>query len=210
MTNDDLILFVDSQFISPYAMVVFVALHEKGLPFKIEKVDLVARDNYQASYVNLSVTSRVPTLVHGQYSLSESSAITEYLDEAFPGVPLYPQALQDKARARQIQAWLRSDLAALRDERPTETVFYGAQQPALSEAGEQAAHKFLSAVEPMLTNSSGSLFDNWSVVDVDLTVMIHRLLRAGDSVPDRVAAYAKHQWRRPTVLRWLEQSSPPI
>jgi glutathione S-transferase len=35
-------LYVDSQFASPYAMSVFVCLHEKGLPFDVETVDLSA------------------------------------------------------------------------------------------------------------------------------------------------------------------------
>jgi glutathione S-transferase len=50
----------------------------------------------------------VPLLVDGGFSLSESSAITEYLDEVYPGAPLYPRDPQARARARQVQAWLRS------------------------------------------------------------------------------------------------------
>jgi len=36
-------LFVDTQFASPYAMSVFVALREKGLDFELSTVDLAAQ-----------------------------------------------------------------------------------------------------------------------------------------------------------------------
>ncbi|MBZ4236647.1 hypothetical protein LAM40_24460, partial [Mycobacterium tuberculosis] len=78
------------------------------------------------------------------FALSESSAITEYLDERFAPPEwerIYPHDLQKRARARQIQAWLRSDLMPIREERSTAVVFDGAKMPDLSEAGRQSAEK---------------------------------------------------------------------
>ncbi len=71
----------------------------------------------------MSSQLHLPTLVHGDFALVESSAIAEYLEEAFPGAVLYPENLRDRARARQFQAWLRSDLMPLREERPTSVMF---------------------------------------------------------------------------------------
>lgn len=93
MTASNLLLYVDSQFASPYAMSVFVALHEKGLPCEMQTIDLAARANQESRYLATSLTGRVPTLLHNGFALSESSAITEYLDEAFPSVPVYPADL---------------------------------------------------------------------------------------------------------------------
>jgi len=70
-------LYVDSQFTSPYAMSVFVALHEKGMDFQMITVDLAASENQGKTYALLSQTQRVPTLVEGDFAVSESSAITE-------------------------------------------------------------------------------------------------------------------------------------
>jgi len=111
---DPLRLYVDAQFASPYAMSVFVALHEKGLPFEMATVDLGALEHRAAGFSDLSLTQRVPTLLHGDFALSESSAITEYIDEVFPGTALYPSEPRSRARARQLQAWLRSDLMQVR------------------------------------------------------------------------------------------------
>ena len=112
-------LYVDANFASPYALVAFVSLIEKGLEFEIEPLDLAAHANHDPNFARTSITRRVPTLIHDNFALSESSAICEYLDETFPGTRLYPTDPHDRARARQIQAWVRSDLMPIRDERPT-------------------------------------------------------------------------------------------
>ena len=145
-----LLLYVDAQFASPYAMSAFVALHEKQVSFELQAVDLSANANHKASYATTSLTRRVPTLVHDGFALSESSAITEYLDAAFEGVPLYPTGMQTRARARQVQAWLRSDLMPVRQERSTEVVFYGAEKPPLSLEAQAAAEKLFSVAEALV------------------------------------------------------------
>lgn len=210
MKHEPLRLYADSQFASPYAMSAFVALHEKGLPFEIVTVDLAASENHAAGFASMSLTRRVPTLLHGDFSLSESSAITEYIDEVFPGTPLYPVDLRNKARARQVQAWLRSDLMPIRQERSTEVVFYGAKRPPLSAAARESAQKLFSAAELLLPRGSENICGQWSIADVDLALMLNRLVLNGDSVPERLAAYAKQQWLRPTVQLWVNQRRPPL
>ncbi len=119
-----MLLYADSQFTSPYAMSVFVALKEKQLPFEIKALDLAAGANNDPDYARTSVTQRVPTLIDGDFALSESSAITEYLDQVYPDPPIYPADRRQLARTRQVQAWLRSDFMPIRLERSTTTIFY--------------------------------------------------------------------------------------
>ena len=105
---------------------VRIALAVKGLPVEMHYVHLLKEGGQQRlpDYRLLNPSQLVPTLVDGDFSLSESSAICEYLQDRFGGAPLYPQDAQARARVRQVQAWLRSDLMALRSERSTEVVFY--------------------------------------------------------------------------------------
>ncbi len=201
-------LYVDSQFASPYAMSAFVALHEKGLSFEVSPVDLGAHENQSPAFAQRSLTRRVPTLQHGEFHLSESSAITEYLDEAFPDTPLYPTEIHDKARARQVQAWLRSDLMPIRQERSTEVVFYGLKKPPLSPAARESVDKLVSAAEWLLPAGVDHLFGTWCIADVDLALMLNRLAFNGDPLPERLVRYAQLQWRRPTVQRWVNQTRP--
>jgi glutathione S-transferase len=205
-----MLLYVDANFASPYALVAFVSLIEKGLDFEIEPLDLAARANYVPTFARTSITRRIPTLIHDGFALSESSAICEYIDETFDGTPLYPTDPRNRARARQVQAWVRSDLMPIRDERPTFVVFNGAQRPALSEAARDAAERLFSAAMSLLDGRTDYLFGAWSIADVDLAMMLQRLIVLGDPVPQRLVDYATHQWRRPSVQQWVQKKRPPL
>ena len=189
-------------------MSAFVALTEKGLSFELVPVNLAAHENRAADFAATSLTQRVPTLVHGGFSLSESSAIAEYVNDVFPGVALYPAELQARARARQVQAWLRSDLIPIRQERSTEVVFYGSKAEPLSAAAQSAADKLFAAAAALLSTDSAYVCGQWSIADVDLALMLNRLVQNGDAVPERLAAYASQQWQRPSVQRWVNLKRP--
>lgn len=210
MTLSSLHLHVDAQFASPYVMSVFVALTEKAQDFEMSTLDLDAGANRTDAYARLSLTARVPTLQHGALALSESSAITEYLDDILPGARLYPQDPAQRARARQVQAWLRSDLLPIREERNTQVVFYGARKLPLSAAAEVCAQRLFAAAEQLLPHGADHLFGQWSIADTDLALMINRLALHGDAVPERLAIYARKQWQRPSVQRWLQLERPPL
>ena len=210
MSQGPLHLYVDSLFTSPYAMSVFVALREKGLAFETLTLDLDAGQNQAADYVQRSLTQRVPTLVDGDFALSESSAITEYLDQAYPETSLYPADVQQRARARQVQAWLRSDLLPIRQERSTLVVFCGQKRPPLSAEAQAAATKLISAAQALLADNREYLCGQWSIADVDLAVMLNRLILNGDAVPAQLVAYAQRQWQRPSVREWVELRRPAL
>jgi len=210
MPPADLHLFVDTQYASPYAMCVYVALLEKGPAFRISTVDLAASAQKEPGYAATSLTQRVPTLVHGGFALSESSAIVEYIEDVFEGPPLYPAEVRARARARQVQAWLRSDLMPIRQERSTEVVFYGESRPRLTAEGRAAAGKLFAAAQSLLASGADNLFGDWSIADVDLALMLNRLVMNGDEVPERLAAYARRQWARPSVMSWVGQQRPPL
>lgn len=203
-------LYVDHLYTSPYAMSVFVTLCEKSLAFDTLTVDLDAAQQHTADFAQLSLTQRVPTLVEGDFALSESSAITEYLEQAYPQTPVYPADPKQRARARQVQAWLRSDLLPIRQERSTMVVFYGQKMPPLSPDVEAAAAKLISAAHTLLAGNSPYLFGEWSIADVDLAVMLNRLILNGDSVPAALVEYAQRQWQRPSVQAWVQQQRPAL
>ena len=203
-------LYVDSQFTSPYAMSVFVALIEKGIDFDMSTVDLQALENQTDAYAALSQTQRVPTLLDGDFALSESSAITEYLENAYPQVPIYPQDVRLLAKARQVQAWIRSDLLPIRQERSTLVVFYGEKSGPLSPTANTAACKLFQAAQALLKDCTEYLFSEWSIADVDLALMLNRLIHNDDAVPPVLVEYAQRQWQRPSVKAWATLRRPPL
>ena len=210
MRDQKIILWSDSNFFSPWVMSVYVALHEKGLPFTLKCVDLDSAEHRQSAYGAISLTHRVPTLQIEDFQLSESSAICEYLEERFPAPDyerLYPQECEKRAKIRELQAWLRSDFMALRQQRPTDVVFAAARYQPLDKAGLCAAEQLIAAVERLLPVGQQNLFGEWSIADTDLAVMLNRLVLHGDAVPQRIADYAHFQWQRASVQLWLGESA---
>ena len=213
MENRKLKLYIGADHVSVFAMSAFVALKEKQLSFELVTVDLKSRENYRASYRDLSLTCKIPTLVHDDFALSESSAIAEYLDELCPGhKKLYPQGLQQRARARQLQAWLRSDLLVVRKERPFDLVYFGKKNTALSDEAQAAVERLLFVADYLLEEGAEHLFGDWSIADTDLAIMLNRLVANGDPVPVRLQAYVRRQWDRDSVRAWMdiERKAPAI
>jgi glutathione S-transferase len=209
---DPLILYVDGFWNSPYALSVFVCLTEKGLRFETREVRLHEREQLAPAFQTRSVTGRVPVLEHGSFRLSESSAIVEYLEETFPPpehTSIWPSTRNGRARARQIMAWLRSDLMPIRDERPTSTIFYAPSRAPLSTAGQTAAAKLIAAASAFIPEGRTSLFGTFTIADVDLAMMLKRLIANGDPVPPHLRDFVAAQWERPSVRAFVERRRPP-
>ena len=200
-------LYVDSNYLSPYAMSVFVGLREKGLSFDTILINFDKAENYAPQYTGFSTSLRVPAINDKGFRLCESSAICEYLEDCYSGVALYPQNPADKAKAREIQAWLRSDLMPIREERTTDYVFRKPRVLALSAKAKVAADKLFLAAEQLIPLGSNSLFTQWSIADTDLALMLNRLIFAGDPVPARLVEFATFQWQRPSVQEWVKLAS---
>jgi glutathione S-transferase len=213
MESTKLKLYVGADFVSAFAMSAFVALKEKQLSFELVTLDLKARDNYQASYRDLSLTCKIPTLIHQGFALSESSAIAEYLEEVAPGHNrLLPLDIKQRARARQLQAWLRSDLLVIRKERPADLIYFGKKDTPLSDDALAAVDRLFFVVDRLLEGGAEHLFGDWSIADTDLAIMLNRLVANGDQVPSRLAAYVHRQWDRDSVRAWMdiERAAPAI
>ncbi len=206
-----LTLYAETLWISPYVFSSFVALRAKGLAFEIAEVSLLDLAHREPAYRDRSVTARVPTLEHDGFSVSESSAIAEYLEETFPGpAHLFPAAPRDRARARQLMAWFRSDLAALREERSTASMIYEHATAPLSTPAAADADKLLRVTDALLPADGGPLFGAWCLADAELAFMLHRLILNGDPVPGRVRTYATLELGRPAARAFMEHQRPKI
>ena len=94
---------------------------------------------------------------------------------------------------------------------PTPTIFY--HQPVstpLSEAAQTASRKLYSAASELLGYGGDNLCGDWSIADVDLALMLNRLIMNGDQVPLPLVRYAGAQWERPSVQDWVRRERPPL
>lgn len=83
---------------------VRLALYEKELPFENTEVNLRDREHLAPAYLALNPNGVVPTLLHDDVAIIDSSVILEYLEEVFPEVQLGESTPAGRAALR---AWLR-------------------------------------------------------------------------------------------------------
>ncbi len=79
---------------------VRLVLAEKKLPYDSQLLNLQNGDQFNPDYLKLNPKAVVPTLEDHGVVYVESSLIIEYLDDAYPQVPLKPTAATDRFRMR--------------------------------------------------------------------------------------------------------------
>lgn len=209
-----LVLHSDAFFISPYVLSSFVALTEKKLTFSLKEVSLHAGAHRTAESRARAPIAKVPVLEHDGWFVSESLAIAEYIAETFPfpvhPARLFPEDLRQRAHCRQVMSWVRTDMEALREDRPTTTVFYPSERTKkpLTERGRAAADQLVGVAGAMIGEGKTTLFDAWCIADAELGLMLQRLHANGDALPPRLARYADAQWARPSVRSFVELARP--
>jgi glutathione S-transferase len=82
---------------------------ENRLPLQTQVVDLFTGEHLQPPYAALNPNLLVPTLVDGEFVLTENSAILKYLAVKFDS-PAYPKDVQARARVDERMAWTSTQL----------------------------------------------------------------------------------------------------
>jgi glutathione S-transferase len=201
-------LYVDGFFVNQFDASCFVALTEKGLEFQIGR-GLLTTGSFPAALSKITGLPRVPALQHGDFWLTESSAIAEYLDEVFPPpayAPLIPSEIRRRARARQIMSFVRSDMWMLRNERPWWMTVYPATPEPLSADARRDAMELVELADKLL--GCGEL-DEWNISHADLALALLRLSRTGYPLPDPVQRFHDLNIARPSIRAYLEHPRPP-
>jgi glutathione S-transferase len=203
----ELTLYADAAWESPWVFHVMVALDELGREYKLEPVRRPIATELREELKARALLGLVPTLAHGDFWLTESSAIAEYLAETF-APPKYPRIMpadaRQRARARQVMSWLRTSLMGLRGDRPTTSVFRRPVTGALSEKGRADADELLRVAGTLITPGKTSIASEWCIADADFSLMLMRLVANSEpGVPQHLIDYALATWGRTSVLRYL-------
>jgi len=202
----DLTLYGESTWMSPWVFHALVALEEKKLPYKLDVVPIPMTPERKAELQKTSILGKVPILQHGDVWISESLAISEYLAESFPSPAhprLFPANLAERARARQVMLYLRTSLSALREDRPTSTVFGRPTIKPMSDKAKADAADLVRVASALIKDGAENLFAEWCIADTDLTLMLMRLVANQDPMPQHLIKYAVGQWDRRSVRRYI-------
>jgi maleylacetoacetate isomerase len=81
---------------------VRVALRLKGLTFEEIPIDILSGEQFEPGYEAVNAERVVPTFIHDGYSVFQSLAIIEYLEDIQPQPRLMPQDPKERAYARSL------------------------------------------------------------------------------------------------------------
>ncbi len=171
---------------SPFAWRVWLALEHKELAYDLKEMSFSRGDLKTADYQRISPRGKVPAIEDDGFSLYESAAIVEYLEDQYPesGAPLFPGDARSKARIRCLVNEADIYLDAV-NRRLLQAVLFTKKEDwdeARIDAGRSAVAAELSIFEDRLT---GDYFgETISAADFTIFPMIALLLRMDLRKPD--------------------------
>lgn len=87
---------------------VLAFMRHVDLTAELISIDLMSGEHHQAEFSNLNPNRLVPVLDDEGFVLTESGAILRYLADK-TGSPLYPRALQQRARVDEMISWFEAN-----------------------------------------------------------------------------------------------------
>lgn len=85
--------------VAVYCAKLRIILRNKAIPFEqLPPPGGYGSDAYRA----IVPSGNLPAMIHDGFMLSDSEAIAEYLEEAFPSIPMLPQPVKLRAKAREL------------------------------------------------------------------------------------------------------------
>ena len=200
---------------SPYAWRVWLALEHKGIAYELKTVSFSAGDLAKPEYAAINPRSKVPAITDGDFSLYESAAILEYLEEQYPaGKVLFPGGVRQRATIRRLVREIDEYLAHALERLVDHVLFTKREEWNLPEiaAGREAFLKELVRFE-------GYLHGDWfgvelSAADFALYPIIALCLRIEKKKDDlnvsgvigpKIAAWMK----RIEALPYYDKTYPP-
>lgn len=129
-----------------------IALNLKGLDYERAIVHLTKNggEQFTAEYRAMNPQSLVPVLANGEYTLTQSLAIIEYLDEMYPEPPFLPKSAIERARVRALALMVACEIHPLNNLR---VLRYLVNDLKVTEEQKNAwyRHWVLTGLEPLET-----------------------------------------------------------
>ena len=191
-------------FPSPNPQKVTFALNELGLDCELVPVDLAKGEHKSPAFLAINPAGRVPVLVDGDTTLTESQAMLAYLGEKTGR--LWPSSAGGRARALQWLFFLAQHIMPAAGEvalRIRAKVTGIAVDEAVVARGEQSLKTVLPIVETQLAQNTWMLGGEFSLVDCAYCPILNVIDRAGFSFAEfpRTSAYLDRLRARPAWVK---------
>ena len=187
--------------ISSYGCKTRILLRHKGLAW----TSLAPPDGYGSpAYCKIVPSGTIPALVHDGFTLGESDAIAEYLNELAPEPAMLPEATKERAMARALSRFHDTRIE------PLLRAYFGQVVPAKRDAdfiAENAAllqRRFHQLAEirtpsPLLTGTDLSLADCGFAPSFAILDCVQGLLGFDLTLPASIIAYRSTLCAHPSI-----------
>ena len=187
--------------ISSYGCKTRILLRHKGL----EWTSLAPPDGYGSpAYCKIVPSGTIPALVHDGFTLGESDAIAEYLNELTPEPAMLPEAIKDRAMARALSRFHDTRIE------PLLRSYFGQVDPAKRNADFVASNAALlqrrfhqlakiRTPSPLLTGTDLSLADCGFAPSFAIIDCLQDLLGFELTLPASIKAYQTTLCAHPSV-----------
>ena len=203
-------LVIGNKNYSSWSMRPWVLMRQLGFPFEEHKLrfDFTPASAFRREVARFNPAGKVPVLLDDDFSVWDTLAIIEYLHDKFPGRGVWPEDMQQRARARCLAAEMHSGFGALRSHCPMNIearlpdvgARLWAKQPALCADVERIEIMWVEA----LTASGGPfLFGDFGATDAMFAPVAMRLVTYGLPMSPTVAAYVARVRTAPGVAAWI-------
>lgn len=162
---------------------VRIAMHLKGITFESISVHLVKNggEQHERAYSELNPNHLVPTLVDGDFSLNQSLAIIDYLEQITNGNALYPSDAKSRAKVHALALDIACEIHPLNNLRVQQ---YLTNTVSIADEAKQLWVEYwmnvgFISIEKQLTSSAGQycFADTVSVADICLVAQVYNAHR---------------------------------
>ena len=162
---------------------VRIAMHLKGITFESISVHLVKNggEQHETAYSELNPNHLVPTLVDGDFSLNQSLAIIDYLEQITNGNALYPSDAKSRAKVHALSLDIACEIHPLNNLRVQQ---YLTNTLSIADEAKQLWVEYwmnvgFISIEKQLTSSAGQycFADTVSVADICLVAQVYNAHR---------------------------------
>ena len=197
--------------ISNYYNKVRIALLEKGVAHEVEAE---CRPSQKDEFLARSPMGKVPFVeLDGGVRLAESSAICEYLEEAYPQKPLLPRDPLARAKVRELLTVLELHVELVVRRLYGEAFFGGRASDGLKEATDKDLAKGLRALrslarfDPYIAGAELTLADCAAFVHLPLVTLTTKIIYGRDFLEGtaQVKPYLKMLGERPAFRQVNEE-----
>ena len=129
---------------------VRLAMAEKGLEWEGVYIDILKGEQFDPDYLKLNPKGVVPTLVHDDLVIPDSTVIIEYLDQIAPETSVHPKDPWSRA---QVRYWTKAVDEDLHPACGAVTFVCSHRHTVLKNLGPEGAEEFLASTPPLSVTS---------------------------------------------------------